>query len=207
LRLCLPTGKTPIPAYGAFAAARGRLDAATVFLLDEFVLPDGHPARCDVMLQTGLLDLLQAPPRTLHRLDVAGDLAAECERYAALVADGGLDLTLLGLGGNGHIGLNEPGTSSDSPTRVVDLHPQTVQHAAQYGGVAAPQHGVTLGMAAILASQEIWLLVTGRHKAEILSRAVTGPMGSDVPATFLRNHPNVWVLTDEDAATRLPSSE
>jgi glucosamine-6-phosphate deaminase len=203
-RLCLPTGNTPEPAYAAFAAVGGSLAATEVFLLDEFVLPNGHPARCDVMLRRALLDRLPDPPQTLHRLDVgADDLDAESARYEALVAEKPVDLTLLGLGGNGHLGLNEPGTAIDSPTRVVALHHETVRHAADYGEGITPELGVTLGMQSILASGEIWLLVTGGHKAEILARALTGPVGPDVPASYLQEHANTTVLADEDAAAQL----
>ncbi len=201
LRLCLPTGNTPSPAYRAFVTAGGRLDQAEVFLLDEFVLPAGHPARCDVMLATALLHRLPAPPAILRQLDVGvDDLEAECARYEGLVAERPLDLTLLGLGTNGHLGLNEPGTARSSLTRVVELAPDTVRHAAEYGHGAAPEYGVTIGMKAILASAEIWLLVTGSHKAEILRRTLDGPIGPAVPASFLQEHRNTVVLTDEGAA-------
>jgi glucosamine-6-phosphate deaminase len=189
--------------YAAFAAI-GRLDATAVFLLDEFVLPVGHPARCDEMLKRSLLDMVSHPPAALERFDVsAASLPAECARYEALVADGGLDLTLLGLGANGHLGLNEPGTTAHSRTRVVDLHEVTIRHAADYGNGAAPKRGVTLGLSSILASREIWLLVTGDHKAEILQRTMAGPVGPAVPASYLQDHPNVIVMADEPAAARL----
>jgi len=203
IRLCLPTGNTPVPAYAAFAAGGGRLADAEVFLLDEFDLPAGHPARCDQMLQRDLLDRLGEAPGRLHRFDTAaGSLDDECARYAGLVESGGLDLTLLGLGANGHLGLNEPGSTADDPCRVVALEPETVAHAAGYGGDTVPERGLTLGLREILASREIWLLVTGPHKAGILQRTLHGPVGPEVPASFLRGHPDVTVLVDEDAAPR-----
>jgi glucosamine-6-phosphate deaminase len=207
MRLCLPTGKTPEPAYAAFAEAGGRLDDATVFLLDEFVLPAGHPARCDEMLRRALLDRLARPPRELHRFDTeGGNLDAECVGYDALVRSGGLDLTLLGLGANGHIGLNEPGSDATSPTRVVELHPATVRHSKQYGDGPPPARGLTLGLATILQSSAIWLLVTGGHKAEILARALEGPITTEVPASFLREHAGLTILADEPAARLLSAS-
>ncbi|MDJ0925492.1 MAG: 6-phosphogluconolactonase [Acidimicrobiia bacterium] len=200
LSLCLPTGNTPVPAYAAFASGGGTLDSNHLFLLDDFLLPDGHPARCDLMLSRTLLDRLAAPPRSLHRLDVAApDLDAECARFESLVDEHPLDLTLLGLGGNGHLGLNEPGSNADSRTRVVKLEPDTIRSAAVYGDGIAPRHGVTLGMRSILRSQEIWLLVTGGHKAGILERTLRGPVGSAVPASFLQFHPNTVVLADTAA--------
>ena len=201
LRLCLPTGNTPVPAYRVFAELGGRLDQTEVFLLDEFGLPGGQPARCDQMLHWSLLDLATVAPAVLHSIDVAADdVSAACARYDDVVADGGLDLTLLGLGANGHLGLNEPGSTPDSPTRIVDLHTTTVRNAVVYGEGAAPLWGVTLGMGPLLASREIWLLVTGAAKAEILHRALTGPVGPDVPASYLQNHPDTTVLADQAAA-------
>lgn len=202
LRLCLPTGNTPRPAYAALATHPAALSETEVFLLDEFVLPPGHPARCDSMLRRDLLDLLDAAPAALHCLEVAAaDREAETARYDALVRNGGLDLTLLGLGMNGHLGLNEPGSTADAPTRFVRLSEATMRSAAAYGGDATPEWGATLGLATVLASREIWLLVTGTHKAEILQRAVTGPIGPDLPATYLRQHPNAVVLADAAAAS------
>ncbi len=201
LRLCLPTGNTPVTAYRAFAELGGRLDQTEVFLLDEFGLPGGHPARCDEMLQRSLLELVATAPAALHAIDVAADdVSAACARYDDVVADGGLDLTLLGLGANGHLGLNEPGSEPASPTRIVELHTATVRKAAVYGEGAAPQWGVTLGMGPLLASRQIWLLVTGTAKAKILHRALTGPVGPEVPASYLQNHPNTIVLADQAAA-------
>jgi len=201
-RLCLPTGETPRPVY-AVAASVMDLDAATVFILDEFDLPPGNPARCDAMIQHDLLDLLTHQPKAVHGMDPAAqDPDAECRRFASLVADGGLDLTLLGLGGNGHLGLNEPGTPADAPTRVTRLASSTTEAASRYGADAEPKWGMTLGMEAILDSNEVWLLVTGSHKADILDRTLNGPIGPDVPATYLREHPNATVFADRAAAGR-----
>jgi len=201
-RLCLPTGETPRPAY-AVAASVIDLDAATVFILDEFDLPPDNPARCDAMIQHDLLDLLTHQPKAVHGLDPAAqDPDAECRRFASLVADGGLDLALLGLGGNGHLGLNEPGTPADAPTRVTRLASSTTEAASRYGADVEPNWGMTLGMGAILDSDEVWLLVTGSHKADILDRTLNGPIGPDVPATYLREHPKATVLADRSAAGR-----
>lgn len=201
-RICLPVGETPRPVY-AVAASVMDLDAATVFILDEFALPPDNWARCDVMLQRNFLDLLTHQPKALYSLDPAApDPDAECRRFGSLVADGGLDLTLLALGGNGHLGLNEPGTAADAPTRVTRLASSTTKAARRYGSDAEPKWGMTLGMQAILDSDEVWLLVTGSRKAEILDRTLSGPIGPDVPATYLREHPNAVVFADRAAASR-----
>lgn len=202
-RICLPTGETPRPLYTA-AAPLLDVSSATVFLLDEFGLPPGSPARCDSMLQRDLLGSLEEPPHMYHRLDAnASDPADECGRFDSLVADGGLNLTLLGLGGNGHLGLNEPGTTVDSATRVAELAQSTANAVRGYDPDADPVDGMTLGLERILASDEIWLVVTGSHKAPILERTINGPISSALPASFLRDHPNAVVYADRSAATLL----
>jgi glucosamine-6-phosphate deaminase len=210
LRQCLPTGNTPAPVYAELVAAtaRGEVGFARceVFLLDEFGgLPRGHPARCDTALRRMLIDHVDLPEERFHRLDPdAADLDAECRRFAGEVADGGLDLVVLGLGANGHVGLNEPGSGRDAPTRRVELHPTTADGAAAYGATdITPTWGLTLGLDAILAAREVWLLVTGAAKADVLARALSGPIGPELPASFLREHPSARVLTDDAAAERL----
>lgn len=198
LRLCLPTGATPAPVYARLATG---FAGVTVFLLDEFGgLAPGHPARCDTTIRTRLLDHLDQPP-VLHALDPdAPDLAAECARYQTLVDGGGLDLTILGLGSNGHLGLNEPGSGADSTTRVVKLAESTRRRATAYGANPPPTWGLTLGLAPVLRSTEIWLLVTGAHKAPALRRLREEAAGPAFPATLLRRHPNAVVLADAAAA-------
>lgn len=196
-RLCLPTGNTPPPFYDLLAS--DTLSATTVFLLDEFGLPIGHPARCDAMLKGALLDRM--PPAHFERpMTEAEDLDAECARYHDLVTSGGLDLTILGLGRNGHLGLNEPGSSPDATTRVVELAEETSEGARSYGADPPPTWGIALGLAEILTSKEIWLLVTGEAKAKVLSTAITGPMTPAVPASFLQIHSEVTVFADRQAA-------
>lgn len=204
LRMCLPTGATPRPLYRQ-VARDGDFSRSTVFLLDEFGLPHGDPGRCDSMLARDLIELLDAPPARMERLNPdAEDLDQECRRFAIEVASDGLDLTLLGLGANGHLGLNEPGSDPRAPTRVVELAAETRKSLAGYGARADTTWGMTLGMSELLASREIWLLVRGERKAPMLHRTVTGPVTPEVPATFLREaegHVVIWA--DEDAASLL----
>lgn len=179
------------------------LSRATVFLLDEFGgLPRGDPSRCVSMIRRDLLDRLDHEVH-FHWPDVDGpDPAGAARRYQQLIDQGGLDLTLIGLGGNGHIGMNEPGSDSGSPTRVVSLEASTAEHAMEsYGAALLPTWGITLGMEPLLASNEIWLLVTGAHKAEILATTVRDPIGPDVPASFLREHPRARIFADASAAS------
>jgi 6-phosphogluconolactonase/glucosamine-6-phosphate isomerase/deaminase len=208
LRVCLPTGATPIPVYDVLAARIERGDAsfalATVILLDEWVgLPPGDPARCDTRLRAQLLDRLPVAPAAVHTIEVdAPDLEAAVARHAACSLD--LDLVVLGLGMNGHVGFNEPGSFPESPTRVVRLAASSRQAAmARYGAATVPTAGITLGMDRILAAREVWLLVTGERKAGILRRALRDPEGPDCPASYLRRHRGLTVFTDPEAAALL----
>ena len=206
LRLCLPTGDTPAPVYAALVAAVTRGEAslaeATVVLLDEYVgLAPADPARCDARLRRELIDRVE--PRPLFHPIRVDDLAPD-EAAAELdgVAAQGLDLALLGLGANGHVGMNEPGSTADSPTRLVRLARSTSETAAgRYGAGRAPTQGITLGLDRILDSREVWLLVTGEGKAEILARTLLGQEGPDCPASYLLRHPNLRVIADEPAAS------
>ena len=123
LRMCLPTGLTPVPSTTdwrpPWRAATCHSARATIFLLDEFggVAPS-DPGRCDNMLRRGLLDRLDVPPAQFHGFDLTGDVEHECAAYEAAVGEG-CDITLLGIGGNGHIGMNEPGSPPESTTRRV----------------------------------------------------------------------------------------
>lgn len=156
------------------------------------------------MLRRDLLDLLDPPPAAFDALDPqAVDLGAECDRFEMAIASGGLDLTLLGLGSNGHLGLNEPGCDPGCPTRKVKLSPETATGMAKYGAEGTTTWGVTVGLGRILQSTEVWLLVTGSSKAEVLQRTLQGPIGPEVPSSYLRTAPNVVVWADESAAAGL----
>ncbi len=189
----------------AVAAGRLSFETSTIFLLDEFGgLADDHPARCDGMLRRDLLDHIDLPADRFHRLDPeADDLDAEVAEYRSSVLAAGLDLTVLGLGSNGHIGLNEPGSTADSITRRALLHPDTKASMTAYGGDSSTDWGLTLGIDEIMASREIWLIVTGASKAKIVQEVLEGPITPDRPASLLRDHPNARALVDDAAAVHL----
>lgn len=201
-KLCLPTGSTPREAYRRLAAD-GDLSESEVFLLDEFVLPPGSNARCDSMLRRDLLDHLQAPPEVLETWNTdAPDLDEECERMTAAVG-GVFDLVLLGIGTNGHLGLNEPGSTFSSRARPVDLHPSTREATAAYGSGPVPTKGVTFGLADLMDATNVWLLATGSHKAAIVAEALNGPISTTVPASVLQDHAGLEVFLDPDASSEL----
>lgn len=142
---------------------------------------------------------------------LAEDLDAECEAYEdAILAAGGIDLQLLGLGSNGHIGFNEPLSGFQSRTRVQPLAPHTrEQNAGMFGGdpEAVPTTAITMGVGTILDSREALLVVTGEHKAEILARSLEGPVVGVITATALQFHRRCHVITDEAAASQLELKE
>lgn len=178
---------------------------AEVILLDEYVgLPAGHPSRCDARLRRELVDRLPAPPGAFHPIAVDGPGAEAAAAAHDAVAARGIDLALLGLGANGHVGLNEPGSRPDAPTRVVRLAASSRRVAAErYGADPPPGAGITLGLDRLLGAGEAWLLVTGAPKAGILARALQAPESPDCPASYLQRHRALRVFADEPAAAAL----
>ena len=211
LRMCLPAGHTPVSVFAAMASYVGQgqvsFREAEVFALDEFGgLPPGDPGHCVQQLRRCLIDQIDLPLERFHFLHPAADnLAAECLRYDEVVGRG-FDLTLLGVGLNGHLGMNEPGTSADATTHRVDLHPTTIAASRRYLTHApTPTWGLTVGLKQLLASQEVWLLACGASKADIVHRTLHGEITSAVPASLLRPHPNSFLFVDAAAAGRLPA--
>jgi len=209
LRMCLPSGTTPAPIYAEMSrGARAGLVSfarAAVFALDEFggLAPD-DPGRTRQTLQHQLLDAVDLPPGAFHTLDPeAPDLTRHLAAFDAGLR-GGIDLMILGIGLNGHLGMNEPGSDEQSPTRRVDLHDSTIQSSARYFTHAQlPTWGVTVGLQAILASKEVWLLANGQRKAEIVRDIVEGEVTPAVPASLLRRHPNCSLFVDAEAGAFL----
>ena len=130
-------------------------------------------------------------------------IADTCEQYERALRDaGGIDLQLLGIGRNGHIAFNEPGSARDSRTRLVELAPQTIEDNG-LDREEGPRHAITMGVATILEARRIHLLAFGDAKAEMIRRALQGGVGPEVPASFLREHDDVAVWLDAAAAVRL----
>jgi len=186
--------------------AGARLDLARVTLvqLDEYV-GVADDARCCLfgwLLRDVARTLGFDADRVLRLSGDAPDPAAEAERHdRAIVAAGGIDVSILGLGPNGHLGFNEPPCGPDAPTRVVDLSEASLVSNARYWGSreAVPLRAITVGMDRLLAARRTMLVVRGSAKREILRRVVAEPMSDDVPASFLRSRPGVTLLADTDA--------
>jgi glucosamine-6-phosphate deaminase len=210
--LGLATGSSPLPAYRELArrAAEGRvsLARATAFLLDEYVgLPRGHPQSYRAVIERDLSGSIDIPPDAVHGPDGgAADLAAECEAYeAAISAAGGIDLQILGIGVDGHIGFNEPISSLGSRTRLKTLTAQTRRDNARFFASLdeVPRHVITQGIGTILEARHLVLIATGASKADAVAQAVEGPLTAMVPASALQLHPHATVVVDEAAAARL----
>lgn len=211
--LGVATGSTPLPVYEALAAKvrSGAVDASRVRVcqLDEYVgLPAGHPEsyRATVLRQVveplGLSeDHFMGPDGT------AEDVQGACEAYdRALAQAGGVDLQLLGIGTDGHIGFNEPCSSLASRTRIKTLTEQTrVDNARFFDGdiEQVPHHVITQGIGTILEARHVVLLATGEGKAEAVAQTVEGPVSALVPASALQLHPHATIVVDEAAATKL----
>lgn len=205
MRICLPTGDTPSPLYAALVRASppGLWSRATIVSLDDYLgLAPGDPASAGPRLRRELVDHVR--PARFVELDSSGTDPEAAVRAIDAAAAEGMDLALLGLGINGHVGMNEPGSTADSPTRVVELEARSREVAtSRYGAAVAPERGITLGLSRLLEAAEIWLLVTGERKASILRAALEGPESPDVPASYLRRHANCRVIADEAAASAL----
>jgi glucosamine-6-phosphate deaminase len=211
--IAVPTGTTPLPMFEAVAAdvASGALDLSRIqlFCLDEYVgVSDKDPNSLTGWLEKAFIQPARIPAAHVHALpSMDPDLAGAPARYEAdLRAHGGLDLAVLGLGGNGHIAYNEPGSGAETRTRIVDLTPESVEQAAGYfEGRAVPTKAMTMGVETMLEARAIVLIVTGEGKQEILRRTLTEPPTAEVPASFLQLAPDkVTVIADRAAAGLLP---
>lgn len=213
LVLGLPAGRTPVETYTELcrlhAAGEADFSQATAFLLDEFVgLDSSHAGSFRRFLTEHLLSGINLDPNRTYSLNgVAADLDVECERYEETIAAiGGLDLLLLGIGVNGHVGFNEPGDALAARTHRVALVETTrVENAGLFGGSASrvPQAALSIGMGTILRAETIVMLATGERKASAVAGMLRGPVTTTLPASFLQLHRRVEVYLDRAAAAAL----
>jgi glucosamine-6-phosphate deaminase len=209
LVLGLPTGETPRGIYVRLAEAyrTGKVSFARApsFNLDEYRgLPPDHPASYHAYMREMLFRHVDIDPARTHLPDgLASDATAEGRRYEKAIAEaGGIGLMVLGIGGNGHIGFNEPGSPFDSRTRAVRLTEATreANRRSFPEGETVPEFAITMGIATILDAREILLVATGHAKAEALAAALAGPETPRCPASVLRRHPAVTIVCDTAAA-------
>jgi glucosamine-6-phosphate deaminase len=216
LVLGLPTGRTSIPLYRELVSLSrsNEIDFshASTFNLDEFVgLSSEDSQSYHAFMRRHLFDHVNLSPQRTHLLNgVAKDAVAECRRYERAIARaGGIDLMVLGLGRNGHIGFNEPDRLLVTRTHRTHLKPSTRRANAFLFGHrigAVPHEALSMGMGTILQARRIVLLVTGRSKARAVERVLNGRLTTRVPASFLQLHRDVEVWLDGDAAAFISSS-
>ena len=211
--LGLATGSSPLAIYDELVArhAAGRLSfgRARGFTLDEYVgLPADHPERYRTVIDTVFVSRVDFAPGAVQGPDgLATDIPAACAQYEDAIAEaGGVDLQILGIGTDGHIGFNEPGSSLASRTRIKTLTRQTRIDNARFFDddiEQVPTHCLTQGLGTIMAARHVILVATGRSKAEAVHHLVEGSVSAMWPASILQHHPHVTVLLDGAAARRL----
>lgn len=210
VRIGLATGETMIPIYQALVqqlTAKGQHGVGEVetFNLDEYwPIDPSHPGSFRQYMHRHLLSLVGSWIRKSYFLrGNARDPDFECRRFEGLLGEHPLDVQLLGLGINGHIGFNEPGTLFQSRTRKVSLTSTTKErNARQFPGIM-PDDALTMGIADIMEAKAIILVVFGSDKRDVLIRAILGQVSEDCPASILKTHPHVTVVADEAAGSVL----
>jgi glucosamine-6-phosphate deaminase len=217
LRLGVATGSTPLGMYRELARMHREenLDFSRVitFNLDEYLgLAADHPHSSHTFMESSFFDRVNVTPENIHIPEgtAQGDLDEYCARYeAGIQRAGGIDLQILGIGRNGHIGFNEPSSSLASRTRIKTLTRQTLEDNRRLfpAGQSLPEAAITMGIGTILEARKILLLASGASKASALARAVEGPVTASVTASALQLHRDVTIFADEQAAAELREKE
>lgn len=214
--LGVATGSSPLALYQELAAliAQGSLDLsqASAFALDEYVgLPEGHPESYAEVIRRTVTEPLGLDPARVHVPNgFADDLAAASEAYEQAITDaGGVDVQILGIGANGHIGFNEPTSSLASRTRIKTLAPKTRADNARFfdSPEQVPTHCLTQGLGTILDARQVVLVAQGENKADAVLAMVEGSVSAMVPASVLQLHRFATVVVDEAAAAKLTTAE
>jgi glucosamine-6-phosphate deaminase len=214
LVLGLPTGRTPLAFYAELRAsgAADPIDWSGIrtFNLDEFLgLGAGDPLSYRTFMERELFAHVNLPAANIGFLDGrAADVVGECERYERAIREaGGIDLLVLGIGANGHIGFNEPGPSLQARAHPVRLADRSRADSAWWfrGDLGrVPTEALSMGIGTILDARSLVLIATGESKAEAVMGMIRGPLTTALPASFLQLHPNVTVMLDAGAAASLP---
>lgn len=210
--LGLATGSTPVKLYRELIRMHSEEDLdfkrVTTFNLDEYIgLGPDHPSSYNVFMNENLFDHVNIPKHRIHIPDgLAPEIPAHCKQYeGAIKAAGGIDLQVLGIGSDGHVGFNEPTSSLASRTRIKTLTEQTVKDNIQYfdEGEEVPHHVITMGVGTIMEARSNLLFAFGEGKADAIADTVEGPITSMVPASVLQMHPSAKIIIDEAAASKL----
>lgn len=212
--LGLATGSTPIPLYQQLIQMHHYgLDFShvTTVNLDEYVgLRGDHPQSYRYFMQHQLFDHINIDPSNTYVPNGSvQDLQEECERYDHIIQDHPIDIQVLGIGINGHIGFNEPNPTLSSKTHIVKLAEETIQANARFfdSPDQVPTHAITMGLQSILLSTQILLLAFGKEKAKAVYEAIHGGVNTNLPASILQLHPNVTFVLDEESASLLENAK
>jgi len=211
LVLCMASGSTPSLTCDLLVEKlkdeHADYSKFTFIGLDEWVgLPPANSGSCHYFFKTKVFEPLQLRPSQYHLFDAtSNDLKKECERMDQFIDEkGGIDIMIVGIGMNGHIGFNEPGTSFSLLSHVADLDETTKSVGQKYfNGPVELDKGITIGFSHLMNTKKVFLLANGRHKAEVVKKAIEGPVTEDFPASIMQKHKNGFVVTDEEAASLL----
>lgn len=203
--LGLATGSTPLEFYKQIVASDLDFSDMVSVNLDEYVgLGVENDQSYAYFMKQHLFDA--KPFKASYLPDgLASDLNASLDQYNQLLADNPVDLQILGIGRNGHIGFNEPGSSFDGITRVVDLAPSTIEANSRFFASMeeVPKQAISMGIANIMAAKTVLLMAYGEDKADAIQAMVEGPITEELPASILQNHPDAVIIIDEAAASKL----
>ena len=189
-KLILPTGSTPLGLYDELVNRELDWSSIMTFNLDVYIMNPNHPQSYQTFMKKHFFNRINIYPNRCH-FPFRPTLSFEDKMYA----DKGIDLCILGIGSNGHIAFNEPGSSFDSRTRVVSLSEQTIKDNSRYFDSIdeVPKQAITMGLGTIMESKRIVLMANGKHKKDILDKAMNGKVTEDIPASILQRHNNVEV--------------
>jgi glucosamine-6-phosphate deaminase len=200
-------GNTPLELYRLIAERKLKLSHLNVFALDEYVgVPLNEPRNTGNLLRRAVAQAWGIPSNHFFPVSsVERDAAKSIRRHEQIIADlSGLDVIVLGLGQNGHLGFNEPGSAHDSAGRLMPLDAISVEaNRKWFGGDYAPALGATAGLKTILATRHILIMAYGPHKTSAVKAMIEGPRDAQCPASFLQTHPDARIVLDHAAATAL----
>lgn len=209
--LCFPSGDTPLGLFNNLVSLHRNkiidMSGCSFIGLDEWAgMDENDEGSCKYTLYQKLFIPCDIAEERIHFFDAkAADLGLECERIDSKIsALGGIDLMILGIGMNGHLGLNEPGTDATLLSHVVSLDMVTRHFGQKYfSGLVNLESGITLGLGHIMQSRRVIAMVSGNHKSTIVKKVAEGEISNQVPASLLRNHPNASLCLDREAAMQI----
>lgn len=210
------TGSTPLGIYQYFIEEykKGNVDFSHVlaFNLDEYVgVAKDHPRSFATAMRNELFEHINIQKENIFAFDgVAKDLQKECQRYDQLIQEHPIDIQILGIGMDGHIAYNEPGSPFDGGSHVVDLHQESIKSSLDYGFDRiedVPTQGITQGIHTIMQAKELIMIAKGKKKAQLVERMLKGEVSEDFPSSIIQKHPSVLVVLDKEAAECLKAED